>query len=153
MDGLRFANGLVRTATEKASSSQRPPHVVSYVCRSPAMRRDKHVIAELPGFPDNLGADDDGIVWVAFASEPNPALESLHKLPLFLRRWRHACRKACSPNRRASLDLGYMSTVRACTTSNGRTGLCDGDRRLPRRSPHLVRRPAGTRSDALRLAS
>ena len=43
------------------------------------------MIAELPGFPDNLGADDS-IVWVAFASEPNPALESLHKLPLFLRR-------------------------------------------------------------------
>ena len=44
------------------------------------------MVAELPGFPDNLGADDDGNVWVAFASEPNPALESLHKLPLFLRR-------------------------------------------------------------------
>jgi len=44
------------------------------------------VIAELPGFPDNLGAGNDGIVWVAFASEPNPALESLHRLQLFLRR-------------------------------------------------------------------
>ena len=44
------------------------------------------MIAELPGFPDNLGADEDGLIWVAFASEPNPALESLHKLPLFLRR-------------------------------------------------------------------
>jgi hypothetical protein len=44
------------------------------------------VIAELPGFPDNLWAGDDGIVWVALASEPNPALESLHKAPLFVRR-------------------------------------------------------------------
>jgi hypothetical protein len=43
------------------------------------------VIAELPGFPDNLAADEDGIVWVAFASEPNPALEVIHKLPLLLR--------------------------------------------------------------------
>jgi hypothetical protein len=44
------------------------------------------VIAEFPSFPDNLGTADDGLVWVSFASEPNPALENLHKLPLFLRR-------------------------------------------------------------------
>jgi hypothetical protein len=27
------------------------------------------VIAELPGFPDYLGAADDGLVWAAFAAE------------------------------------------------------------------------------------
>ncbi len=43
-------------------------------------------IADLPGFPDNLGADADGLVWVALASEPNPALARLHRLPLALRR-------------------------------------------------------------------
>ena len=43
-------------------------------------------IAELPGFPDNLSADGDGNIWVALASEPNPALESLHKVPLLVRR-------------------------------------------------------------------
>ncbi len=87
MDGLRFANGLVRTRDGK-----------SLIVAETAGRRllrlwfaghragTSEVIAELPGFPDNLGADDDGIVWVALASEPNPALESLHKLPLFLRR-------------------------------------------------------------------
>ena len=42
--------------------------------------------AALPGFPDNLGEDENGLVWVAMASEPNPALERLHKLPLALRR-------------------------------------------------------------------
>ena len=87
MDGLRFANGLVR-----ARDGQ------SLVVAETAGRRllrlwlagpragASEVIAELPGFPDNLGADEDGLIWVAFASEPNPALESLHKLPLFLRR-------------------------------------------------------------------
>jgi SMP-30/gluconolaconase/LRE-like protein len=87
MEGLRFANGLVRTRDGK-----------SLIVAETAGRRllrlwlagdsagTSEVIAELPGFPDNLGADDEGIVWVAFASEPNPALESLHKLPLFLRR-------------------------------------------------------------------
>ena len=44
------------------------------------------VIAELPGFPDNLWAEADGVVWVALASEPNPMLERLHKLPFLLRR-------------------------------------------------------------------
>jgi sugar lactone lactonase YvrE len=86
-DGLRFANGLVRARDGK-----------SLIVAETAGRRllrlrlagdgagNFEVIAELPGFPDNLGADDDGLIWVAFASEPNPALESLHKLPLFLRR-------------------------------------------------------------------
>jgi sugar lactone lactonase YvrE len=87
MDGLSFANGLVRTRDGK-----------SLIVAETAGRRllrlwlagdrvgTSEVLAELPGFPDNLAADDDGIVWVALASEPNPALESLHKLPLFLRR-------------------------------------------------------------------
>ncbi len=87
MDGLRFANGLARTRDGK-----------SLIVAETAGRRllrlwlagdragTSEAFAELSGFPDNLGADGDGIVWVAFASEPNPALESLHKLPLFLRR-------------------------------------------------------------------
>ncbi|MGB7973525.1 MAG: SMP-30/gluconolactonase/LRE family protein [Roseiarcus sp.] len=87
MDGLRFANGLVRSRDGN-----------SLVVAETAGRRllrlwlagdraePSEVIAELPGFPDNLCADEDGLIWVAFASEPNPALEVIHKLPLFLRR-------------------------------------------------------------------
>src|SRR3984957_9379820 len=87
MGGLRFANGLVRTRDGK-----------SLIVAETAGRRllrlwlpggragTNEGIFELPGFPDNLAADDDGLVWVAFASEPNPALEVIHKLPLFLRR-------------------------------------------------------------------
>ena len=87
MNGLRFANGLVRARDGK-----------SLIVAETAGRRllrlwlagdrvgTSEVLAELPGFPDNLAADDDGIVWVAFASEPNPALEVIHKLPFFLRR-------------------------------------------------------------------
>jgi hypothetical protein len=86
IEGLRFANGLVRTRDGKslivAETAGRRLLRLSLAGDSAGT---SEVIAELPGFPDNLGADD-GIVWVAFASEPNPALESLHKLPLFLRR-------------------------------------------------------------------
>jgi hypothetical protein len=87
MEGLRFANGLVRTRGGK-----------SLIVAETAGRRllrlwlagdrvgTSEVLAELPGFPDNLCADEDGMTWVAFASEQNPMLESLYKLPLFLRR-------------------------------------------------------------------
>jgi sugar lactone lactonase YvrE len=87
MGGLRFANGLVRTRDGKGL-------IIAETAGRRLLRLwlagdrvgTSEVIVELPGFPDNLAADDDGLVWVAFASEPNPALEVIHKLPLFLRR-------------------------------------------------------------------
>ena len=86
MDGVRFANGLVRSRDGTSL-------IVAETAGCRLLRLwfagdragTNEVIAELPGFPDNLGCDDDGVVWVAFASEPNPALERLHKLPFFLR--------------------------------------------------------------------
>jgi sugar lactone lactonase YvrE len=87
MDGLRFANGLVRARDGKSLIVAETAGRRLLRLQLPGDRDGASgVIAELPGFPDNLGADEDGLVWVAFASEPNPALESLHKLPLFLRR-------------------------------------------------------------------
>jgi sugar lactone lactonase YvrE len=86
-DGLRFANGLVLARDGKSL-------IVAETAGCRLLRLwlagdhagTSEVTAELPGFPDNLAADDDGVVWVAFASELNPALEVIHKLPLFLRR-------------------------------------------------------------------
>jgi sugar lactone lactonase YvrE len=87
MDGLRFANGLVRARDGKSlivaeTAGRRLLRLWFAGDRAGA----SETIAELPGFPDNLSADDDGNIWVAVASEPNPALESLHKLPLLVRR-------------------------------------------------------------------
>ena len=87
MDGLRFANGLVRTRDGK-----------SLIVAETAGRRllrlwlagdrvgTSEVIAELPGFPDNLAADDDGIDLGRLRVGTEPGARSLHKLPLFLRR-------------------------------------------------------------------
>ena len=86
-DSLRFANGLVLTRDGKSLIvAETAGHGLIRLALAGERAGASEVIAELPGFPDNLGADDDGLVWVALASEPNPALERLHKLPLPLRR-------------------------------------------------------------------
>jgi sugar lactone lactonase YvrE len=87
MDGLRFANGLVRSRDGKslivAETAGRRLHRLWFAGNRMGT---SEVVAELPGFPDNLGDDDDGVIWVAFASEPNPTLEKIYTLPLLLRR-------------------------------------------------------------------
>ncbi len=87
MDGLRFANGLALARDGKSllvveTAGRRMLRLWLAGDRVGA----SEAIAELPGFPDNLCADGEGLVWVALASEPNPMLESIYMLPLFLRR-------------------------------------------------------------------
>jgi sugar lactone lactonase YvrE len=143
--GLRFANGLVRTRDGK-----------SLIVAETAGRRllrlrlagdrvgTSEVLAELPGFPDNLCADEDGIVWVAFASEQNPMLEKVYKLPLFLRRLAARLPESLQPKpSRVAWVAGYGQErrVRARLQMDG-WRLRDRDWRLPCRPEHLVRRPA-----------
>src|SRR6202453_4203428 len=87
MDGLRFANGLVRTRDGKSLIvAETAGRRLLRLWLAGPLAGATEVLAELPGFPDNLGADEDGMIWVAFASEPNPMLEKVYKLPLSLRR-------------------------------------------------------------------
>jgi sugar lactone lactonase YvrE len=87
MDGLSFANGLVLTRDGRGLIvAETAGHRLLRLWLAGDRAGASEVVAELPGFPDNLCADADGLVWVALVSERNPALESLHKLPLFLRR-------------------------------------------------------------------
>ncbi len=139
MDGLRFANGLVRTRDGR-----------SLIVAETAGRRllrlwlagdrvgTSEVIAELPGFPDNLGADDGGMVWVALASEPNPALERLHKLPLFLRRLAARLPESVLPKTSRVAWIAAYDERGACVHdfkwTDGRyamvTGVCRAGRRM-----------------------
>jgi hypothetical protein len=87
MDGLRFANGLALSRDGKSVIVVETAGRRMLRLRLAGDRAGmSETIAELPGFPDNLCADGDGLVWVALPTEPNPMLESVHKLPLFLRR-------------------------------------------------------------------
>ena len=124
MDGLRFANGLVRTRDGK-----------SLIVAETAGRRllrlwlagdragTSEVIAELPGFPDNLGADDDGtrLGRLRLGTEPG-ARKTAQTAALSAPAGGAPAGRACSPSRRASPgSLPMTRAGRACTTSNGRT--------------------------------
>jgi len=85
IDGMSFANGLVRTRDGSLIVAETTGRRLVRLRVAGDGAGTSEPIAELPGFPDNL-AYADGVVWVALASEPNPALERLHKLPLLLRR-------------------------------------------------------------------
>ena len=87
MDGLRFANGLVRSRDGKSLMvAETAGRCLRRLWLAGDRAGTSEVVAELPGFPDNLCADDEGIVWVALPSDPNPTLEIVHKLPFLLRR-------------------------------------------------------------------
>jgi hypothetical protein len=87
MDGLRFANGLALARDGKSLIvAETAGHRLLRLQLAGNRVGASETIAQLPGFPDNLCADGDGLVWVALPSEPNPMLESIYKLPLFLRR-------------------------------------------------------------------
>jgi hypothetical protein len=87
MDDLRFANGLVLARDGKSLIvAETAGHRLLRLWLAGSRAGASETIAELPGFPDNLCADSDGLVWVALPTEPNPMLERIYKLPLVLRR-------------------------------------------------------------------
>jgi hypothetical protein len=87
-DGLRFANGLALARDGKSLIiAETAGHRLLRLWLAGDRAGASETIAELPGFPDNLYADGDGLIWVALPTEPNPTLEAVYKLPLSLRRF------------------------------------------------------------------
>ncbi len=87
LDGLQFGNGLALATDESfiIVAETNASRLLRYWLKGPKAG-EHEVFAKLPGYPDNLSMDADGLIWVAIASSHNPLLDRIHKLPLLLRK-------------------------------------------------------------------
>jgi sugar lactone lactonase YvrE len=88
LDGLAFANGVALAADESyvavAETAARTV-VRRWLTGSRAGERD-FLVADLPGYPDNIARGSDGLIWVSLASPRDPLAERIQKGPKILRR-------------------------------------------------------------------
>jgi sugar lactone lactonase YvrE len=88
VEGLRFANGVALSADESyvavAESGGRTV-VRRWLTGERAGRTDR-LVADLPGYPDNISLGSDGLVWVTIASPRNPLVEWVMQAPRQVRR-------------------------------------------------------------------
>jgi sugar lactone lactonase YvrE len=83
-DGLQFANGLLLLPGGTALAVA---ETAAYrITRVPLdSGRPEPLIDALPGFPDNLTAGDDGLIWIGMASTRDSTLDLLLPRPPWLR--------------------------------------------------------------------
>lgn len=86
--GLAFANGVALAADGSfvAVAETGARTVVRHWLRGPLSGTSDLLVAELPGYPDNIATGSDGLIWVTIASPVNPVLERLQKAPSWLQR-------------------------------------------------------------------
>lgn len=92
LDGLRFANGVALAADESyvAVAETAGRTVVRHRLSGERTGHTDLLVADLPGYPDNIARGSDGLTWVTIASPTDPVLERLMTGPMPLRRavWR-----------------------------------------------------------------
>lgn len=88
LDGLRFANGVALSADESyvAVAECRGRTVVRMWLTGPRAGERDHLVADLPGYPDNISRGSDGLIWVAVASPVDGLVERLGSAPMALRK-------------------------------------------------------------------
>jgi sugar lactone lactonase YvrE len=88
LDGLSFANGVALAADGSyvAVAETAARTVVRYWLTGPAAGTQDLLVADLPGYPDNIARGSDGLIWVTVASPRDPLVEWLQRSPLWLRR-------------------------------------------------------------------
>ncbi|MCQ9130491.1 SMP-30/gluconolactonase/LRE family protein [Streptomyces hilarionis] len=110
LEGLQFANGLVRGADDSflivAETGAR--RLTRFPLAGPRAGRPEPLVERLPGFPDNMwrGASD-GPVWVAMAGPRVPPLDLLHRAGPAVRR--RAARLAVHAPYRPWGDTGVLA--------------------------------------------
>ncbi|HLN75802.1 MAG TPA: SMP-30/gluconolactonase/LRE family protein [Nocardioidaceae bacterium] len=92
LEGLRFANGVALATDESyvAVAETAGRTVVRRWLSGPGAGETDHLVADLPGYPDNIARGSDGLIWVTIASPTDPVVERLMRGPMALRRaaWR-----------------------------------------------------------------
>ena len=88
LEGLAFANGVALSRAEDfvavAETAARTV-VRHWITGEMAGSRDL-LVADLPGYPDNIARGSDGLIWVTIASPRDPLVERLQRSPRWLRR-------------------------------------------------------------------
>jgi sugar lactone lactonase YvrE len=88
LDGLAFSNGVALAQDESyvavAESGARTV-VRHWLTGAKAGTRD-FLVADLPGYPDNIARGSNGLVWVTIASPTDAVVERLQRGPMFLRK-------------------------------------------------------------------
>lgn len=88
LDGLSFANGVALAADGSfvcvAETTARTV-VRLWLAGERAGTRD-HLVADLPGYPDNIARGSDGLIWVTIASPRDPVVDLLNRAPSWVQR-------------------------------------------------------------------
>ena len=88
LDGLAFANGVALAADESfvAVAETAARTVVRLRLTGPRAGERDLLVADLPGYPDNIARGSDGLIWVSIASPRDPVVELLQRSPVPVRR-------------------------------------------------------------------
>ncbi|MEQ6886297.1 SMP-30/gluconolactonase/LRE family protein [Salicola sp. Rm-C-2C1-2] len=83
MDDLYFANGVALTKDERSVLVNETwrYRIQQYWLEGEKAGTSEVFARNLPGFPDNLAADDNGIIWVALPTKRNPQMDAFHPNP------------------------------------------------------------------------
>lgn len=88
LDGLAFANGVALAQDESyvAVAETGARTVVRLWLSGPKAGTRDFLVADLPGYPDNIARGSDGLIWVTIASPKDPVVERLQTAPIAIRK-------------------------------------------------------------------
>ncbi|MEV0277442.1 SMP-30/gluconolactonase/LRE family protein [Streptomyces sp. NPDC050610] len=137
LEGLQFANGVALALDESfvAVAETGAYRVGRYWLSGPRAGQHDTLADGLPGFPDNISRDADGLFWIALAGPRLPGLGLLHRRGPAVRRaaWNAAKRVRPRPSRTVRVlavgagggvvrDLRYARSPYRMVTSVSRHG-------------------------------
>ena len=107
LDGLAFANGVALAVDESyvCVAETRGRTVVRLWLTGPRAGTRDHLVADLPGYPDNISRGSDGMIWVTLASPVDGLVERLGSAPLVLRKAVTRIPEALQPKPRRTIRV------------------------------------------------